>query len=333
MSHAHDATTRDPYADGVVSTGLRRWIPPALLAGMGLSLIIHVVLLAVALVVMVDTGAGNGKLGSPGEGQPIEMAIVTTSELASINQAELNSMVPAVEQSNTNNADLPITPMIDMPGGSALPDANGLGASGTGLGGAGDGKGIGVGPGQGGSGGGATKFFGVEAQGMRFAFVVDVSGSMSEQGKIDYLKKQLINAIDGMVDGAQFVVIAFSSDKQPLMGRERWTEVTQGNKRQAFKAINELQANGGTEPMSAFRVVLSDALKPRPDAVYFMTDGLFDPRVVDEVFGMLSVRGDRKVNMPIHCITFMDRSSEAHMKKLAERTGGTYRHVEAPPKP
>jgi hypothetical protein len=86
--------------------------------------------------------------------------------------------------------------------------------------------------------------------------------------------------------------------------------------------LQTVTAAGGTYPTPAFRVALS--LSPRPDAIFFMTDGLFPEQVVDEVAN-LNRGGEKRV--PIHAISFMDTSSESLMKKIAGDSGGRYRHV------
>jgi hypothetical protein len=76
-------------------------------------------------------------------------------------------------------------------------------------------------------------------------------------------------------------------------------------------------------PFPAFEVVFS--LRPRPDAIYFMTDGQFEPSVAVEL-ARLNVE-DR---IPIHCICFVSKEAEALMKKIAEDSGGTYTYVAGP---
>ena len=315
------------YVDPMPDTGGRvmRELRRASVIGLCASLGIHMLLLAVMAFTMVQGGGGQlGNGTGDGDGKPIEMAVVTETELASMNVGELNTMSPGVE--DKGNVDLPNMPVVDMPGGSALPDAGELGASGSGLGGAGTGTGIGVGPGQGGAGGGSTKFFGVEAQGLRFAFIVDSSGSMGDLGKLALLKRQLKNALDGMIDGSQFIIVAFNSERHPLFGRERWTEVNAGAKKSTYNAIDMMNANGGTEPFSSFELVFQ--MRPRPDAIYFMTDGIFDPSIADDILRLNGVKDGAKARVPIHCITLMDRSGERVMRMIAERTGGTYKHVD-----
>ncbi len=67
-------------------------------------------------------------------------------------------------------------------------------------------------------------------------------------------------------------------------------------------------------------------LTPRPEAIYFMTDGLFDPALAQKLVWLNS--GSRRI--PIHCIAFVSRDSEVTMKEIAERSGGTYTYIEGP---
>src|SRR5262249_53760813 len=95
-------------------------------------------------------------------------------------------------------------------------------------------------------------------------------------------------------------------------------------KRWAVQRVKEVEAQGGTVPDGAFESIF--AMKPRPDAIYFMTDGLFDPSVAEKIAWLN--RGGKRI--PVHCLAFMDRSSEATMKEIAERSGGTYTFIEGP---
>jgi hypothetical protein len=57
-----------------------------------------------------------------------------------------------------------------------------------------------------------------------------------------------------------------------------------------------------------------------------MTDGLFSEDIVDDI--RADLRNGR--NVPIHCIAFMDKSSEPLMRKIAQMSDGSYTFVEAP---
>ncbi|MDP1660927.1 MAG: VWA domain-containing protein [Phycisphaerales bacterium] len=288
------------------------------LIGLGVSLILHSLILTVFAVVTIASGGGGGRSLI---GAPVEVAIVDSAEVVSLNEGPVTADAPGVDEVK-GMVDLAPMPVVNVAGGNGLTDAGDLGGNmGTGLGGAGAGTGIGIGDGSGGSGAGGTSFFGVEARGLRFAFVVDVSGSMDGE-KLDYLKRELAKAIDRLGETASFVVLCFDSETRPLIGTTKLLPAIGKNKKSALEAIGALRAGGGTEPMPALSAALRN--RPRPDAIYFMTDGLFDATVVESLRGEL--RGGR--NVPVHCISFIDRSSEALMRRIAQMSDGSYTHVD-----
>lgn len=187
--------------------------------------------------------------------------------------------------------------------------------------GSGAGEFTGLAPAGGGSSGGSggVSFFGVEARGDRIAFVVDISGSMSLGGRITTLQAQLIKSIGSMVETGSFVVYAYSDDVT-LLGQSRgWTQAVDDRKQWARRNILNLRAAGGTQPLPAFRETLR--LRPRPDAIYFMTDGDFPESIADEIRALNNTR------IPIHCIAFADEQGKQRLERIARDSGGTYTFV------
>jgi Mg-chelatase subunit ChlD len=178
------------------------------------------------------------------------------------------------------------------------------------------------------SGTAGTSFFGLEARGSRIVYIVDVSGSMYIDDRLATLKQQLIDSLRELPEHGHFAIVTFQSVPRALMGRG-WTAATRANKSAAEAEIENLQAAGGTVPGPAFQVAFD--LSPRPDAVYFMTDGEF-PQYEQALMGDIEVwnrRGRRPT--PIHCITFGTDAASAVMRRIAERSGGGYVHVESVP--
>jgi hypothetical protein len=290
--------------------------------GLMVSLGVHLLMLTIAALIAVG-GAQAGGAGGEGDGGPVELAIVTESELASISGGAIDAETPPVAEirstvdSGMATLDTSVTGLSDA--SLELSTDGGLGGEGLGLSGAGD---ISASPGlgMGGSGGGAASFFGAEARGTRFAYIVDVSGSMGYDNKIESLKEELARSIYALQENAQFFVVPFSSDAAPLEGKREWVEANDPAKRRTRAVIAGLQAGGGTMPGPAFAIVFS--IRPRPDAIYFMTDGQFEESVA---LDLLRLNAEWKV--PIHCITFVSKEAEALMRRIAADSGGTYTHV------
>lgn len=286
--------------------------------GMAASVVLHALLL-ITFAFLVSGGGGPGGSSVNGTALPVDVALMSEAELQSLADGPASVQAPGVTELPAGEVTVPT---IDVPGGSGTPDLGELGGTaGTGLGGSGAGTGTGVGPGAGGSGGGGgTSFFNVAARGNRFAYIVDVSGSMDGE-KLQYLKTELRRSIDRLPDDAQFVVVPFETEARPLATPVKYINATSRSKREVIAQIDALRADGGTQPLPAFNLVLR--MQPRPDAVFFMTDGLFD-REIPSLVRSLNLAGRR---VPIHCIALVDNSSEALMKRIANDSDGSYTFV------
>ncbi|MCA9307776.1 MAG: VWA domain-containing protein, partial [Phycisphaerales bacterium] len=160
-----------------------------------------------------------------------------------------------------------------------------------------------------------------------FAYVIDISGSMDES-RMTALKREVITSISGLLEHAKFTVITYNSDAESLT-ESRWYVADQRNKRAAESEIAVLIGQYGTKPSKAFTMV--SRMRPRADAIYFMTDGQIgseeEGRLVRQVNTMNRGSG---VRTRVHCITFMNKDSEQFMRRLARMTGGTYTHIAGP---
>ena len=294
-------------------------LPAGVVLGIAVSLFLHVVLALLAALAVLNHG-GNGETGR-GE---IELAIMTDAELTEFVRGEIATHEPITEQLEIE--DVFITESINSAGSlSALAslDASDLGDIGLVSGG---GEGFdGSGAMSGGAmGGTAARFFGVEAKGSRFAYVIDISGSMDD-ARMSALKREVITSISGLLDHAKFTVVTYNSEAESLTGG-RWFVADERSKRETGSEIGGLVSSGGTEPSHAFGMV--SRMRPKADAIYFMTDG----KIAGEEEGKLI----RRINMMnrsggvrtrVHCITFMNKDSEKFMRRIARMTGGTYMHV------
>jgi von Willebrand factor type A domain len=119
-----------------------------------------------------------------------------------------------------------------------------------------------------------TKLFGLEAQGDKFVYVFDRSGSMGDDGgkPLREAKKQLLASLNDLDESSQFYLI-FYNDQPRLFdlgtSQGRLIFATASNKRQAEDFISNISAGGGTDHMAA----LTAALRLRPDVIFLLTDG------------------------------------------------------------
>lgn len=317
----------NPIQRVAVSPLLRTWASRMLVVALGLSLLFHLTGLLLASVYRLGFGGGPGP--ENGTRAPVEFAVVSESELASVQRgAEVMAEVPAAigDDVATESPGTRLT-LDDMKATDLLGsgDAPGTVFSASDISGSlGDGA-VGAGAGGGGGGGGAS-FFGVEAQGNRFAYIVDVSGSMSVGGKLEALQKELTQSVSKLLETSSTIIVPFSSQCEVLgstSGKAQWIESNDRNKKAIARNIATLRANGGTNPAPAFVLVFS--MKPRPDAIYFMTDGEFPEDIASQI---IAINAEYKV--PIHCICLVSDGAADMMKVIAQKSGGTYTFVPGP---
>lgn len=175
--------------------------------------------------------------------------------------------------------------------------------------------------GGGGAVGAGTTFMGVRAEGSRICIIADCSGSMSGP-KIEYLKEEVLEAIRSMSRESEFQIVFFNSGAVPYTMRG-WRNPKR-DLDNVKRWLNTVSAQGGTNPTTAFQEAFK--LTPAPDAIFFMTDGLFEPDVVPSVKA-LNIGGSNRTK--IHSISFIDKSAEPLMRQIANDSGGSYRHVSA----
>lgn len=305
------------------------WLRRATLAGVTASVLVHVVALIVAAVFTVDL-SGSDAGGSAG--QTVDFAVMSEAELAQMTD-------DATQVSPTHAPDLAAPSLEDMEivsenaGGeieALMQELVDLDVA-SGGGDISSGSLDDAASGGGGLTGDGASFFGVEAQGSRFAYIVDVSSSMNAFGKIEHTKRELARSIGGLAETAEVVVVLYSNGPIALTGEVEWVEADARGKIRLRRHILELVGNGGTEPLGAFEWVFD--MKPIPDAVYFMTDGEFDEEVVGAVRAM-----NRKPTVPVHCIMFGEVGDaakraevEARMRQICRDSGGMFKHVGSSP--
>ncbi len=158
-----------------------------------------------------------------------------------------------------------------------------------------------------------ASFFGLRAEGQVFIFVVDCSGSMDDEARLDRAKAELIRCVRGMQMPQRFKVIFFNDGPVPMPG-DLPKSADYPSKAQLARWLDYVQPGGGTDPRSA----LSLALAMRPDAVFLLSDGAFPDGAADEV----ARRNGKKV--PIHCIDLAGGAAGDDLRRIARDSGGQY---------
>ncbi|MEX0642842.1 MAG: VWA domain-containing protein [Pirellulales bacterium] len=160
----------------------------------------------------------------------------------------------------------------------------------------------------------SAAFFGVEAKGIRFAYVVDVSGSMSGS-KFEKARAELIKSINALGNN-QYVFVAFYNDAPYFQPTEKLRLAHPRGKSIVKDWIMHAIPSGGTSPFEAVEF----AIRLRPDSVFILSDGEFDASEVANI-----LRANSELRIPIHTIGF--QTDAGTLKRIAKDNDGTYRFV------
>jgi hypothetical protein len=263
---------------------------------------------------VVDDQWGGIKLAvNVGEG---EAPLVDDAPLEETFKLEV-SADPAAALGPTSLLDEAIVPTADVAALDALAEksADASGFEGAAFGGTGNGEAD--------EGAAATEFFGIGGYGQTFVYVVDASDSMTERGKFDRARSELLQSIEQLNSDQRYFVIFYNNSAYPMDADEP-VFATQDQIARTVRWVNGAEADGGTYPLPA----LLYALSLRPDAIYFLSDGQFDPMTIHEL--KMRNRPTKRVHLrqiPIHTVSFVDRITIGLMRTIARNSGGQHRFV------
>ena len=243
-----------------------------------------------------------------------EMSNTTDSELVNGSEAADRREVAASRAQSSTGPEVLRTPPKFSIGelAAATAGASGRAASGEESAGAGNGN--------------STKFFGVKATGRKFVFIVDKSGSMGSRSKsgrrFQLACEELLTSIRRLRSSQSFYVFFFTGQTHPMFDDRDQTQLlpaTSSNKRKLKNWVDGLRSTGGNGGEAATIIA---ALKLKPDAIFFLSDGGFQINAADQVRD-----ANQKSKVPVNTIGFQDRSRETVLQRMADESGGSYRFV------
>ncbi len=167
-------------------------------------------------------------------------------------------------------------------------------------------------------------FFGVQAEGRYFCYIVDVSGSMDSNGGMLRLRMELERSLASLPSGTRFAVLPFNSKLRDL--QSHWTSASPGKARDIGHRLSGIRASGGTNPAGAFSWAFQE-LRPQPDAIFFMTDGQMKGGggAVRTQLKSLNASNPRT---RIHAIGLGNDADAKFLQRVADDHGGTYRSAQ-----
>jgi hypothetical protein len=175
-----------------------------------------------------------------------------------------------------------------------------------------------------------VNFFGTEASGNSFVFVLDTSGSMNDGNRYNRAAEELIQALDALSSEQEFCVIAFNSQVWPMLNNSfdqtTLLPATSENKARLKAWLENLRPVGWTDPRDAMAL----ALKLSPSAIFFLSDGEFKQGPPTRKLGyetLSKVNRANRTHVPIHTLAFEDQANAPILRSMAKASGGSYRFV------
>jgi Ca-activated chloride channel family protein len=158
-------------------------------------------------------------------------------------------------------------------------------------------------------------------------FVLDTSGSMADEGKMEKARNALLFGVRTLRDGDRFNVINFAGEEH--LFEDKLTNVNADSKRRGENFVKKLQPNGGTNINDAIKSALKQFdSSDRPKMLVFMTDGL---PTVGETNAEKIIKNAKEIKVDgLRMFTFgvgYDVNTRL-LDKLAEENSGTADYVE-----
>lgn len=161
------------------------------------------------------------------------------------------------------------------------------------------------------------------------AFVMDTSGSMSDEGKIGQARSALKFCLDHLNERDAFTIITFSHE--PRRFSETLVPVSAESREKATKFIEGIEAVGGTNINDALLSALKDAPQAdptRPFYIVFLTDGQPTVGVIGEPEILKNVREANTQRTRLFVFGVGHDVNTRMLDLLAEQNRGTREYVE-----
>lgn len=306
----------------------------ALMPGWLVSLILHAITLAllatlayspngqsaIALVVSADASADD-------DSDSLSDITLTPMEF---DVQELSSAAPPVDLNQVLETELPEDSLLEVSIEKSLSQlsahelfnpASSEGAFEVLGGAAGKTKGSGEGDLEGGA-----RFFGIKSEGNEFVYIVDCSGSMSDEYRYRRAVVETERSLAMLKSHQKFLVVLYNHGIYPMLDtplkRTRLISATEKHRKDVIEWMSQQPPNGLTMPM----VAMLGSLELEPDAIFLLSDG----EINDDTVGMLRRKNRKpssaeKAQIPVNTVTLGTTGLGADiMRLIAKENNGSF---------
>ncbi|MCB1071255.1 MAG: VWA domain-containing protein, partial [Kiritimatiellae bacterium] len=152
---------------------------------------------------------------------------------------------------------------------------------------------------------------------MDYVFVLDISGSMANDGKLGVSRESILAFVDGLAAEDRFELISFNVQPNPLFGSLRPAVGNAGTEARRF--LDNQSARGGTVLRPALLTAYKYANPDRVLNVVVLSDGLTEQRDRAE---LLQVIGQRPSGCRVFCIGVGNDVNRPLLEQIADDAGG-----------
>ncbi len=153
--------------------------------------------------------------------------------------------------------------------------------------------------------------------GMDYVFVVDISGSMANDGKLALSRGSVTSFIDALEPDDRFELIAFNVAPETLFGT--LTPAAPEARSQAAGFLEKQQARGGTVLRPAIEAAYRYGDPDRPLNVVVLSDGMTEQQERAELLRMMA---QKPTNARVFCVGVGNEVNQPLLRQLAEDAGG-----------
>ena len=201
------------------------------------------------------------------------------------------------------------------------------GSVGKGAGGSGRGEGGPIAPyGTPGGGTGAgpkSNFYGTGGNATRIVYIIDHSGSLLDN--FDFLREEVKKSVGNLVPLQFYNVVMVSEEAHTVLTPGQLVRANGESKKEFASKIAEYRAQGQNDDLlPPFQEAFEEAFKCKPQLVYFLTDGHFDPKLLDVVERL---NKDKKVRINTLAFVNKEPSYEEQLRGMAKNNGGVYKFI------
>lgn len=170
-------------------------------------------------------------------------------------------------------------------------------------------------------------FFGSFAEGQRFVFVIDCSGSMNGD-RWTRAKYELERSIDGLGAEQEFCVVLYNSYTTVMLDSRKveLLKATEDNKEKVVDWLERQYPNGGTYP----RPAVMAALDVTPDSIFLLSDGEIQDNTREFLLARNTFEDPESgsfAKIPVHTIALLSQRGQEILRTIADENEGTFTNV------